>query len=146
MDDLSQLYDDEYLEKLERELMALKALRGRGGKPKSRVGEEDLPVLGSVKKARQEQMIKDLESIPALKGKSNEISKRIPLIIRYNVLSMETCPELLSHPGPTGHTGLTGVGLYFWPSFFNHDSRPNACRYSVGDIMWFVANQNIARL
>lgn len=93
--------------------------------------------------AQFEQMIHELEGIPALKGKSNEISKRLPLIIRYNVLSMETCPEMLSHPGPTGHSSLSGVGLYFLPSFFNHDSRPNASRYSVGDIMWFVANQDI---
>lgn len=90
-----------------------------------------------------DQMIKDLEAVPSLKGKSSKISKRIPLIIRYNVLSMETCPEMLSHPGPTGHVALSGVGLYFLASFFNHDSRPNASRYSVGDIMWFVANQDI---
>lgn len=90
-----------------------------------------------------DQMLKELEDIPALKGKSNEISQRLPLIIRYNVLSMETCPEMLSYPGPTGHSGLSGVGLYFWPSFFNHDSRPNASRYSVGDVMWFVANQDV---
>lgn len=90
-----------------------------------------------------DQMIKDLEAVPELKGKSTEISKRVPLIIRYNVLSLETCPEMLSHPGPTGHGSLSGVGLYFLPSFFNHDSRPNASRYAVGDIMWFVANQDI---
>jgi hypothetical protein len=93
--------------------------------------------------AQFDQMIKDLEAVPELKGMSTEISKRIPLIIRYNVLSMETCPEMLSHPGPTGHVLLSGVGLYFLPSFFNHDSHPNASRYAVGDIMWFVANQDI---
>ena len=90
-----------------------------------------------------DRMIKDLEAVPELKGMSSEISKRIPLIIRYNVLSMETCPEMLSHPGPTGHVSLSGAGLYFLPSFFNHDSHPNASRYAVGDIMWFVANQDI---
>jgi hypothetical protein len=90
-----------------------------------------------------EAMIKDLESIPGLSGRSKEISQRLPLIIRYNVLSVETCPELLSYPGPTGHSGLAGVGLYHLPSFFNHDPRPNASRYAVGDIMWFVANQDI---
>ncbi len=90
-----------------------------------------------------EQMVQELENVPGLEGKSNEISKRVPLIIRYNVLSIETCPEMLSYPGSTGHSTLSGVGLYFWPSFFNHDSRPNASRYAVGDIMWFVANQDI---
>eukprot|EP00934_Nitzschia_sp_Nitz4_P000359 Nitzschia sp. Nitz4//scaffold55_size114948//92800//94221//NITZ4_003921-RA/size114948-processed-gene-0.52-mRNA-1//1//CDS//3329554590//359//frame0 len=93
--------------------------------------------------AQFEQMIKELETIPALRGKSNEISQRLPLIIRYNVLSVETCPELLGHPGPTGHASLSGVGLYYFPSFFNHDARPNVSRYAVGDIMWFVANQDI---
>ena len=90
-----------------------------------------------------EAMIEQIEKIPALAGKSKEISKRLPLIIRYNVLSIETCPELLSHPGGNGHHPLSGVGLYYWPSFFNHDSRPNISRYAVGDIMWFVANQDI---
>lgn len=93
--------------------------------------------------AQFEKMVLELETVPGLEGKSHEISKRVPLIIRYNVLSMETCPELLSYPGPTGHSPLAGVGLYFWPSFFNHDSRPNASRFAVGDIMWFVANQDI---
>ena len=90
-----------------------------------------------------EAMIDQIEKIPALIGSSKEISKRLPLIIRYNVLSIETCPELLSHPGANGHHPLSGVGLFFWPSFFNHDSRPNISRYAVGDIMWFVANQDI---
>ena len=90
-----------------------------------------------------EAMIKQIENVPALMGKSKEISKRLPLIIRYNVLSIETCPELLSHPGQNGHHPLSGVGLYYWPSFFNHDSGPNVSRYAVGDIMWFVANQDI---
>lgn len=91
-----------------------------------------------------EAMVKQIEHIPVLAGKSKEISERLPLIIRYNVLSIETCPELLSHPGPNGHHPLSGVGLYYWPSFFNHDSRPNVSRYAVGDIMWFIANQDIA--
>lgn len=92
-----------------------------------------------------EAMIDQLErSVPELKEKGKEISQRLPLIIRYNVLSIETSPELLSHPGINGHHSLSGVGLYHWPSFFNHDRRPNISRYAVGDVMWFVANQNIA--
>ncbi len=90
-----------------------------------------------------EAMVDQIEKLPALVGKSKEISRRLPLIIRYNVLSIETCPELLSHPGANGHHLLSGVGLYYWPSFFNHDSRPNISRYAVGDVMWFVANQDI---
>mmetsp|Transcript_13147 Transcript_13147/g.24675 ORF Transcript_13147/g.24675 Transcript_13147/m.24675 type:complete len:489 (-) Transcript_13147:237-1703(-) len=90
-----------------------------------------------------ETMVEQIEQVPELKGKSKEISQRLPLIIRYNVLSVETCPELLSHPGLNGHNPLSGVGLYHWPSFFNHDARPNVSRYAVGDIMWFVTNQDI---
>jgi hypothetical protein len=90
-----------------------------------------------------EAIIQELDQLPELHGRAKEISQRLPLIIRYNVLSMETCPELLCYPGPTGHSCLSGVGLYHLPSFFNHDARPNASRYAVGDIMWFVANQDI---
>lgn len=73
-----------------------------------------------------------------------DISKRLPLIIRYNILSMETCPELLSYPGPEGFSNLSGVGLYYLPSFFNHSKQPNCARYAVGDVMFFVSNQSIA--
>ena len=90
-----------------------------------------------------EAVIQELEQMPELKGKTKEISARLPLIIRYNVLSVETCPELLSYPGQTGHSALSGVGLYYLPSFFNHDARPNVSRFAIGDVMWFVANQNI---
>ena len=73
------------------------------------------------------------------------IMTRLPLVVRYNVLSVETCPELLVHPSPSrGFSGLSGAGLYFEPSYFNHDAHPNVSRYAVGDVMWFVANQVIA--
>ena len=88
-------------------------------------------------------LLQGLENIPAIKGAVNEIFKRLPFIIRYNALSVETCPELLSYPGSNGHASLGGVGLYHLPSFFNHNSRPNVSRWAVGDVMWFVANQDI---
>ena len=72
-----------------------------------------------------------------------EISRRLPLIIRYNVLSFETCPELLSHPSPGGHSRLSGVALYHEPSFFNHSRRPNVSRWSIGDVMAFVTNRDV---
>mmetsp|Transcript_4779 Transcript_4779/g.7380 ORF Transcript_4779/g.7380 Transcript_4779/m.7380 type:complete len:496 (-) Transcript_4779:83-1570(-) len=73
-----------------------------------------------------------------------DISKRLPLIVRYNVLSAETSPELMVHPSPEqGYAALSGTCLYHLPSFFNHDARPNASRYAVGDVMWVVANQDI---
>jgi hypothetical protein len=59
------------------------------------------------------------------------VSKRLPLIIRYNVLSVETCNELLSYPGPDGHSKLSGIGIYHTPSFFNHSSKPNVSRWAV---------------
>jgi SET domain len=50
----------------------------------------------------------------------------------------------LSHPNPTsGHSKLSGVGLYFEASFFNHNARPNVSRWAIGDIMCFVTNQDI---
>jgi len=72
-----------------------------------------------------------------------EISKRLPLIIRYNILSVETCSELLSYPGPEGHANLSGVALYHQPSFFNHSRTPVVSRWAVGDVMCFVANQAV---
>ena len=73
-----------------------------------------------------------------------DISTRLPLIVRYNVLSMETCAELLSYPSPNmGHTSLAGIGLYHEPSFFNHSKEPNVNRWCVGDVMGFVSNQAI---
>jgi hypothetical protein len=73
----------------------------------------------------------------------SEISKRLPHIVRYNILSMETCSELLSYPGPDGHSSLAGVALYHYPSFFNHSSRPNVNRWALGDLMFFVTNQAV---
>ena len=90
-----------------------------------------------------ENKIQELEKI--LPDFTKDIAKRLPLVVRYNVLSIETCPELLIHPGPNGHSILSGAGIYYLPSFFNHDSRPNASRWAVGDIMWFVANQDIGQ-
>ena len=78
-----------------------------------------------------------------LRPVAKEISKRLPLLIRYNILSMETCPELLSYPGSEGYANLAGVGLYHLPSFFNHSKSPNCARYAIGDIMCFVTNQDI---
>ncbi|KAL3934850.1 MAG: hypothetical protein SGBAC_009518 [Bacillariaceae sp.] len=90
-----------------------------------------------------DSLLREMESIQTLHGKSNEIGQRLPLIIRYNVLSIETCSELLSYPGPTGHSSMGGVGLFHLGSLFNHSPRPNVSRFAVGNIMWFVCNQDI---
>ena len=73
-----------------------------------------------------------------------DLNLRLPLVIRYNVLSVETCSELLVYPGPAGHSAMSGMGIFHKASFFNHDSKPNVSRYAIGDIMWFVANQEIS--
>ena len=77
----------------------------------------------------------------------DEIRQRLPLIVKYNCLSIETGPELFVHPSQAqgGHISLSATGLYFEPSFFNHSARPNICRYCIGDVMFFVANQNIQK-
>lgn len=90
-----------------------------------------------------QSLLREIDGIPQLQGKANEIGRRLPSIVRLNVLSIETCPELLSYPGPTGYSELGGVGLFHLPSFFNHSPRPNVSRYAVGNIMWFVCNQDI---
>jgi hypothetical protein len=90
-----------------------------------------------------EARVEKLRSNRLLVSHVPQIAKRLPLIIRYNVLSVETCPEVLSYPGPNGHSNLSGVGLYHWPSFFNHSHRPNCSRWAVGDVMFFYANQDI---
>ena len=73
-----------------------------------------------------------------------DIATRLPLIVRYNVLSMETSAELLSYPSPKiGHSSLAGIGLYHEPSFFNHSKKPNINRWCIGDVMGFVSNQAI---
>ena len=87
----------------------------------------------------------ELEKLQFRMDDVEAVTSRLPLIIRYNVLSAETSPELLVHPSPQkGYSALTGTALYHWPSFFNHDATPNVSRYAVGDVMWFVANQTIA--
>jgi hypothetical protein len=77
----------------------------------------------------------------------DEIRQRLPLIVKYNCLSIETGPELFVHPSQAqgGHISLSATGLYFEPSFFNHSSRPNVSRYCIGDVMFFVANQGIQK-
>mmetsp|Transcript_12186 Transcript_12186/g.22841 ORF Transcript_12186/g.22841 Transcript_12186/m.22841 type:complete len:469 (+) Transcript_12186:20-1426(+) len=74
-----------------------------------------------------------------------EIHHRLPLIVRYNCLSIETAPELFIHPNQDagGHKMLSGTGLYYYPSYFNHSHRPNIARYSIGDVMFFVTNQDV---
>ncbi|GKY95553.1 hypothetical protein MPSEU_000516900 [Mayamaea pseudoterrestris] len=90
-----------------------------------------------------ESHLQCLRTLPSLEPHINEISKRLPLIIRYNVLSVETCSELLSYPGPTGHSSLSGVGLFHCPSFFNHSSQPNCSRWAIGDVLCIVTNRDV---
>ena len=74
-----------------------------------------------------------------------EIRQRLPFIIRYNCLSVETAPELFVHPNQPGggHLTLSGTGLYYYPSYFNHSHKPNVTRYAIGDVQFFVTNQDV---
>mmetsp|Transcript_13087 Transcript_13087/g.27685 ORF Transcript_13087/g.27685 Transcript_13087/m.27685 type:complete len:603 (+) Transcript_13087:159-1967(+) len=74
---------------------------------------------------------------------AEQIRLRLPLVVRYNSLSVETSPELFVHPGPTGHVALSGTALFVIASLFNHSSRPNVSRWAVGDVTFFVANRSI---
>jgi SET domain len=114
--------------------------------PRDHADIERLPIRKCQDSQISEQissLLAELQNHPELRG-AKDFSRRIALIVRYNVLSVETCPELLSHPGPSGHSNLSGAGLYLEPSFFNHNSRPNISRWAIGDVMCFVANQDIA--
>ena len=103
-----------------------------------------------------EQTVKELESIPAFQTDDDddeddehniieEIRQRLPLIVRYNCLSIETSPELFVYPDQTkgGHVSLSATGLYYEPSYFNHSHHPNVSRWCIGDIMFFVLNQDV---
>lgn len=68
------------------------------------------------------------------------IRLRLALIVRYNSLSVETCPELFVHPSPVGHSSLSGTALFQYASLFNHSSQPNVNRWAIGDVTFFVAN------
>ena len=92
-----------------------------------------------------EKSIDSLSKVTALKNAVEEIRLRLPLIVRYNCLSIETSPELFVYPNieSGGLINLSGTGLYHRPSFFNHSHKPNVSRYSIGDVMFFVTNQNV---
>mmetsp|Transcript_14094 Transcript_14094/g.30116 ORF Transcript_14094/g.30116 Transcript_14094/m.30116 type:complete len:570 (-) Transcript_14094:77-1786(-) len=77
-----------------------------------------------------------------------EIATRLPLIVRYNVLSVETCPELFVHPDVSkgGMASLSGTGLYGPEvSYFNHRCVPNVSRYCIGDVLFFVTNRDVTK-
>ncbi len=74
-----------------------------------------------------------------------DIRQRLPFIVRYNCLSVETAPELFVYPDQSkgGHVSLSATGLYYLPSYFNHSNKPNVSRWCIGDIMFFVTNQEV---
>ena len=74
---------------------------------------------------------------------AQSIRLRLPLIVRYNSLSVETCPELFVHPSPVGHVALSGTALFQYASLFNHSSQPTVNRWAIGDVTFFVANRRV---
>eukprot|EP00571_Detonula_confervacea_P010954 CAMPEP_0172304888 /NCGR_PEP_ID=MMETSP1058-20130122/6257_1 /TAXON_ID=83371 /ORGANISM="Detonula confervacea, Strain CCMP 353" /LENGTH=564 /DNA_ID=CAMNT_0013016295 /DNA_START=81 /DNA_END=1775 /DNA_ORIENTATION=+ len=99
------------------------------------------------------QMSKTLPSLSLFSKDGNEevckeISMRLPLIVRYNVLSVETCSELFVYPDVSkgGMASLGGTGLYGPEvSYFNHSCVPNVSRYCIGDVLFFVTNRDIVK-
>jgi len=89
-----------------------------------------------------ESVMQELQKLPGMAETTKEISRRLPHIIRYNILSVETCPELLSYP-ELALKNLSAIGLYTKASFFNHSRYPNCHRFAIGDVMFFVSNQQI---
>ena len=95
-----------------------------------------------------ERCINELENEEEFHGKKDvieEIRQRLPFIVRYNCLSVETAPELFVYPDQAkgGHISLSATALYNEPSYFNHSHKPNVSRWSIGDIMFFVTNQDV---
>ncbi len=95
-----------------------------------------------------ERSINELEEKTEFSGKKiliEEIRQRLPFIVRYNCLSIETAPELFVYPSQDkgGHVSLSATGLYYEPSYFNHSHTPNISRWSIGDVMFFVTNQDV---
>ncbi len=112
---------------------------------------EDMPMWmceDAVTGMQIEDAISQLSSVKEFTEEDvEEIRQRLPLIVRYNCLSVETAPELFVHPNRDGggHVTMSGTGLYYHPSFFNHSCKPNVARYAIGDVMFFCTNQNIVK-
>jgi hypothetical protein len=68
---------------------------------------------------------------------------RIPDIVKYNALSIETCAEQLCHA--SRYNQLSGLGLYNDPSLFNHACQPNVARFCIGEVAVFRTNQEVPR-
>ena len=82
-----------------------------------------------------EQGFNELQSLHLFPGEHNEevckeIQLRLPLIVRYNVLSVETAPEQYSHfDSEKGMVELNGTALYGPEvSYLNHSGNPNLSR------------------
>jgi len=82
-----------------------------------------------------EQGFNELPSLHLFPCESNEdtckeIQLRLPLIVRYNVLSVETAPEMYSHfDCEKGMVELNGTALYGPEvSYLNHSGNPNLSR------------------
>jgi hypothetical protein len=82
-----------------------------------------------------EQGFNELPSLHLFPCESNEetckeIQLRLPLIVRYNVLSVETAPEQYSHfDSEKGMVELNGTALYGPEvSYLNHSGNPNLSR------------------
>eukprot|EP00039_Didymoeca_costata_P022050 m.3580 g.3580 ORF g.3580 m.3580 type:complete len:457 (+) comp2790_c0_seq1:114-1484(+) len=72
---------------------------------------------------------------------SSEQRKRLKLIVKYNLLSMETFSEQFCYPSK--FSASSGFGLFVHASYFNHSCQPNVSRFCVGNALYFRTNQFI---
>ena len=89
-----------------------------------------------------------LSLFPSEKNDSvcEDIALRLPLIVRYNAFTIETSSELFVYNDLKEHglASLAGVGLYEAVlSYFNHSCKPNASKFSIGDVTILFANRDI---
>ena len=69
------------------------------------------------------------------------LGMRLPEIVRSNALGIVTNAEQIGHYSNYRH--LSGVALYYEPSFFNHSCTPNCSRYHLGDWTIIRTNQEV---
>ncbi|CAD7964928.1 unnamed protein product [Amoebophrya sp. A120] len=62
---------------------------------------------------------------------------------RLNALGFYTNNEQFSYP--LNYQKFQGTGLYLLASMFNHSCSPNVSRFSIGDLCFFVATQDVAK-
>ena len=88
---------------------------------------------------RDKELMKQMHKLLSRLGPS--LGMRLPEIVRSNALGIVTNAEQIGHYSNYRH--LSGVALYYEPSFFNHSCTPNCSRYHLGDWTIIRTNQEV---